>query len=114
MESTCDHELLIVPYIIHLSRVKLAIDLRSPLINVAIKVMSVDDAKRNTRLKTEILIHRNMKHDNIIRLYEILEDSQFQYMVMEYAAGKTMLTFHFGSTCLQRAGGELFDKIRKH
>ena len=48
------------------------------------------------RLQAEIVIQRNAVHENILRLYETLEDSQYHYMIMEYAAA-----------------GELFDKIRK-
>jgi serine/threonine-protein kinase Chk1 len=73
---------------------------------VAIKIVSRDSAgfvsvtyRRPTlsfsRLQTELLIHRNVSHPNIIRLHDVLEDASYHYMVMEFAAG-----------------GELFDKIR--
>ena len=37
-------------------------------------------------LKREIRIHEQVYHENIVRLYNSLEDSQYIYLVMEYAA----------------------------
>lgn len=62
---------------------------------VAIKMISRKAARQQARLETEILIQRNMMHANIVQLFEVLEDEQFHYLIMEFAAG-----------------GELFDKIR--
>ena len=35
-------------------------------------------------LKREIEIHKQLKHDYIVRLYTNLEDQHFYYLVMEY------------------------------
>ena len=48
------------------------------------------------RLQTEVVIHKNMNHPNIIGFYDHWQQDDTFYMCLEYAAG-----------------GELFDKIRK-
>lgn len=63
---------------------------------VAIKVISRTQAEScpNYNIKKEVLIHENLRHPNVIRLLEARKDSEYFYLVMEWAAG-----------------GELFEKI---
>lgn len=72
--------------------------------HVALKVISlVSDSEDEShssmlkqRIEKEIIIQKNMRHSNIVSLYDTWCDGQNVLMVLEYAAG-----------------GELFDKIRK-
>ena len=54
------------------------------------------DDKEKIRLKYEIDILKNLDHPNIVRLYEVFEDSHYIYLVTELCTG-----------------GELFDEILK-
>lgn len=58
--------------------------------------MKVVSKKNNSQaLEKEILIHKSVSaHPNVVKLYEVFEESDTVYMVMELAEG-----------------GELFDKI---
>lgn len=42
-------------------------------------------------MKREILIHRNLSHKNIVKLYETFEDDTYLYLAMEYCTGGTLL-----------------------
>ncbi|CAD8070100.1 unnamed protein product [Paramecium sonneborni] len=68
---------------------------------VAVKILQKNKIENNAdldRVQREISILRKVNHENIIKLYEILESDQNLYLVMEYAKG-----------------GELFDYIvKKH
>ncbi|CAD8067762.1 unnamed protein product [Paramecium primaurelia] len=68
---------------------------------VAVKILQKKKIENNadaTRVQREISILRKVNHENIIKLYEILESDENLYLVMEYAKG-----------------GELFDYIvKKH
>jgi calcium-dependent protein kinase len=48
------------------------------------------------RLFSEMNILKNLDHPNIVKLYELFEDSKNYYLVTEYCSG-----------------GELFDRIKK-
>ena len=65
----------------------------------ALKTLSREKLARTSgaekRIETEVLIHRNMAHRNIIRLLDHWADARSHYLCLEYAAG-----------------GELFDKIQ--
>ena len=43
-------------------------------------------------LKREISIHMNMKHENIIRLYDFVEEEEKVHLILEFAQGGSM--FH--------------------
>lgn len=45
------------------------------------KISAVD--KEN--LRREVLIHRRLKHTNIIKFYEVFEEKKKVYIVLEYA-----------------------------
>ena len=62
----------------------------------AVKIVYKPNVDNITRLKREILIMKSLDHPNIIRLFEVFEDEQNLYLVMEI--------------CL---GGELFDRVIK-
>lgn len=62
---------------------------------VAVKIVRPQGMPElQARLRTEILIHRHIKHDNIVRLLDFWEEGDSCMLAVEYAAG-----------------GELFDKI---
>ena len=67
---------------------------------LAVKILPIDTSSHTLQsrasLEKEVAIHRVVKHQNIIRLFDYTEDASFIYILMEYAAG-----------------GELFDKIGK-
>jgi serine/threonine protein kinase len=48
-----------------------------------IKIASTDDL---SRVRREIKILKNLRHPNIIQLYEIIEDKENIYLIMEYAS----------------------------
>lgn len=60
----------------------------------AVKKMLKSKIKNPERLRTEIEIMKVADHPNVVRLYEVLEDTRFIYLVMEVCSG-----------------GELFDYI---
>lgn len=41
-------------------------------------------------MKREILIHRNLNHKNIVKLYETFEDDTYLYLALEYCNGGTL------------------------
>ncbi|CRG95088.1 calcium dependent protein kinase 5, putative [Plasmodium gallinaceum] len=63
----------------------------------AIKIIEKKKIHNLERLKREILIMKQMDHPNIIKLYEVYEDHEKLYLVLELCYG-----------------GELFDKIVKY
>ena len=77
-------------------KVKLGIHVRTKK-KVAIKILETRKIAMMSdrgRVKREIKILKEVKHENIIQLFEIIETSFAIYMIMEYAEG-----------------GELFDYI---
>jgi len=46
-----------------------------------------------TTLAREVLVHKRLVHDNIIRLYNSFEDERYIYLVLEYAPSGTL--FHY-------------------
>jgi len=64
---------------------------------VAVKILEksrIRDQADMDRIIREIKILREIKHKNIVKLYEIVENNEKIYLIMEYASG-----------------GELFDYI---
>ena len=63
---------------------------------MAIKAISRTQAEScpNYNIKKEVLIHENLEHPNIIKLLEARKDSEYYYLIIEWALG-----------------GELFEKI---
>ena len=41
-------------------------------------------------LRSEIRIHKKLKHPNIVRFYADLEDRKYKYLVMEYISEKNL------------------------
>ncbi|XP_063714547.1 serine/threonine-protein kinase MARK2-like isoform X3 [Symsagittifera roscoffensis] len=80
------------------AKVKLAKHLPSDK-DVAVKI--VDKNKLNasslTKLHREVKIMKMVEHPNIVRLYEVIEERNFMYLIMEYASG-----------------GEVFDYLVAH
>ncbi|KAK6588446.1 calcium-dependent kinase [Cryptosporidium xiaoi] len=72
-----------------------AIDKRSGT-QRAVKIILKPKLENINRLKREILIMKRLDHPNIIKLFEVFEDSNYLYFVMEICTG-----------------GELFDRIIK-
>ena len=62
----------------------------------ACKKMNKKQIKNKARFKTEIDLLRATDHPNIIRLYDIFEDKEFIYLIME-----------------ECSGGEFFDRLAK-
>ncbi|KAJ3727325.1 CAMK/CAMKL/Kin4 protein kinase [Lentinula guzmanii] len=67
---------------------------------VAVKLIrrgNVDSAVRMSKVEREIEVLRNLKHPNIVRLYDVIETDKYIGIIIEYASG-----------------GELFDHILAH
>ncbi|CUV04485.1 unnamed protein product [Cryptosporidium hominis] len=62
----------------------------------AVKIILKPKLENINRLKREILIMKRLDHPNIIKLFEVFEDTNYLYFVMEICTG-----------------GELFDRIIK-
>ena len=54
------------------------------------KIIDSDDSERIYR---EISFLKKLKHGNIIKLYEIIENSKNYYLIMEYAAGGELFNY---------------------
>ena len=61
---------------------------------VACKVVMVKNDAEDKQIRKEMLFHKNMSHENIIRFFGNRRDGQTEFMFLEYAPG-----------------GELFDHI---
>jgi len=61
-----------------------------------IKKKSIDDPKEVQRFQGEVNILEQMDHQNIVKLYEVYEDNDHFYLIMDLLKG-----------------GELFDEIVK-
>src|SRR5580693_511300 len=61
---------------------------------VALKVLPAGmsaDAERRRRFVHEAQAASALNHPNIITIYDIVDDGDTQYMVVEYVAGRTLL-----------------------
>ena len=54
---------------------------------------SLANKKIKQTLMREVDIHKRLKHENIIRLYTSCEDSDFIYLVLEYAEKGNLFYF---------------------
>jgi serine/threonine protein kinase len=54
---------------------------------------SIANKKIQATLMREVEIHRQLKHQNIIRLYSHFEDQEYIYLVLEYAEGGNLFYF---------------------
>ena len=78
-----------------MSTVYLAVE-RSLKRDVAIKVLHSNlsgDPKNKERLRREALAIAKMNHDNIVKIYNFVEEELYSYIVMEYIAGADLEEF---------------------
>ena len=64
--------------------------------NVAIKILDKDKIVKEsdkTRLEREIRIMKNMYHNNIVHLYQVIENLKELFIVMEYISGKELFDY---------------------
>ena len=64
--------------------------------NVAIKILDKEKIVREsdkTRLEREIRIMKNMYHNNIVHLYQVIENPKELFIVMEYISGKELFDY---------------------
>lgn len=54
---------------------------------------SLANKKIKTTLMREVDIHKRLKHKNIIKLYASCEDSEFIYLILEYAEKGNLFFF---------------------
>lgn len=54
---------------------------------------SLSNKKIKATLLREVDIHKRLKHENIIRLYASCEDSEFIYLILEYAEKGNLFFF---------------------
>ncbi|KAG1107395.1 hypothetical protein G6F42_016380 [Rhizopus arrhizus] len=62
---------------------------------------SITDKSTKKKLLAEINIHRSLKHNNIVRFYNVVEDKKNIYLILELCENQTL------STMLKRRGGTL-------
>lgn len=69
------------------SQVYKGLDLESDKI-VAIKIIDKENisSKMKSRLGDEIKLHSNLNHPNIIKLFDIIEDEKYYYIILEYCS----------------------------
>ena len=63
---------------------------------VAIKILEkskIVDSDDSERIYREINFLKKLKHGNIIKLYEIIENSKNYYLIMEFAAGGELFNY---------------------
>ena len=74
--------------------VKLGIDKKTGQ-NVAIKIMkkSTMDSSDLELVRTEIEILKICQHPNIIRLYNVFENADYMYIIMEYCSGGDLFSY---------------------
>lgn len=63
---------------------------------VAIKIydkISLFDPQKKSSVKKEIEILKICDHENIVKLYEVIDTSKFMYLVMELISGISLLSF---------------------
>lgn len=67
------------------SKVYKGLDLNNDKI-VAVKCIEKDGIKERlqARLKSEIKLHSDLDHENIIKLFDFVEDQEFYYLILEY------------------------------
>jgi serine/threonine protein kinase len=73
--------------------VKLAID-KLTLKKYALKIYSkktLEDPKKKSNIENEITILKQLDNINIMKLYEVIKTDKFQYLIMEYIDGISLL-----------------------
>jgi MAP/microtubule affinity-regulating kinase len=76
-------------------KVKLAYHKKIPDMKVAIKIINKTKLDEDTlkMIQREVHIMKLLQHQNIIRLYEVLETPRTLYLIMEYAEGGEVMDF---------------------
>lgn len=80
-------------------------------IQVAVKKLDKELLKKKTLallLKSEIEIHKRLKHDNIVRLYADLQDAKYMYLVMEYVPKNNLYKEIKKAKCLKEEDAFFF------
>ena len=54
---------------------------------VAIKIISKTNEKHNILTETEITILKSINHQNIIKVYDVIETKEYYYIIFEYISG---------------------------
>jgi serine/threonine-protein kinase Chk1 len=73
--------------------VKLAINTRTQETR-AVKIISLNLLNDKTTIQKEVLIHKTLNHENVVKFYSSFQQLDKFYIILEYASG-----------------GELFDRI---
>ena len=55
---------------------------------VAIKIISKANEKHNILTETEISILKSINHQNIIKLFDVIETKENYYIIFEYISGE--------------------------
>lgn len=75
---------------------------------IAVKVLKSDyctDSESRERLRREVLLSRDLAHENILKIYHLGEDEGVRYVTMRYVAGVDLATLlsNTGRLPIQRA-----------
>src|SRR5713226_9276540 len=57
----------------------------------AVKLLSKTEASGAARFRNEAVIQYNLRHPNIVALYEYISHNQYPCLVMEYVDGETVM-----------------------
>ena len=77
------------------AKVKLAVH-KKTLKKYAIKIYlknSIDDEDKKNSIKNEIYILNKLNHENIMKLYDIINTPKYFYLILEYINGISLLDF---------------------
>jgi serine/threonine protein kinase len=84
-------------------------------LKVAIKVIErsrLKDERARGKVVREVTIFRSVHHINIVTLFEVFEDDQAFYIVMEYCAGGDLLNFvRNKGRCCELEAREIFRQL---
>lgn len=68
----------------------------------AVKIIKKSNDQNSGNIRNEILIHSNLQHPNIVRLYQHFEDEENFYLIMEFQAKGNLSNF-LKESCLSKS-----------
>jgi 5'-AMP-activated protein kinase catalytic alpha subunit len=78
---------------------------------VAIKILEkskIADSEDLERIQREIGFLKKLNHVNVIKVYEIIENAKYYYLIMEYASGGELFNYIVTNKRLEEADASFF------